>query len=58
MKKIRAVVNLPDGHVIRVEIPNSRFTFRPGMDEDVEMAKLSSLMIGKKITVKYEPESK
>jgi len=56
-KKIRSVVLLPDGHTIRVEIPDTRFTFRPGMDVDEEMRKLSSLLVGKNIKVMYSPEA-
>ena len=57
MKAIRAVVKVPlPNHLIRIEIPITTFSFRPGMDKDKEMRKTAQLLVGKPIKVMSVPE--
>lgn len=51
IRAIRAVLRLEDGGTLKVEIPYTHFTFREGMNIDVEMKKTSDLLPGNKIKV-------
>lgn len=57
LKAIRAIVDLPDGQHVRVEIPITTFSFHSGMDKDAEMRKTATLMLGKNIKIVSIAES-
>ena len=50
-RAIKAVMVTQDGSDFRVEIPYTQFTFREGMDVDVEMKKTADLMKGKRLKI-------